>query len=749
MTLAPALSAIVELLEKGRASDAVRAFGRLKPELAAGAPDAIRIGVGVGCGALGRLSCAQEQLGAVMGGGGALADLAAWRLGQALHRPRPTQAMAAYGSVTAGTPLAGQARIELARLRLAAEDAHGALAALREADSALLNNTGRARRLGLRAQALAMAGLTHQATEARRDLVDRFPGSADASREAENLTWHERWLHLADSGITRRNGKRIKAEILAEVRRLRDGRAPARRRWYPWYALGVAELKRGRPEFAEARFNDVLAEADDAELIARALVGRARSLRRRNHDLAAARDYVAAAQAFPHSPLAGHALYEATFLTHLRGRDDLALSHVQSLLDDAGPCPERAKGLWMKGWLLYRADRLDEAVVPWEQLLFESPDAFEWSHGGIGDRVAYWTARAHHKAGRATPAEGLWEELIRRRPLAYYSHLAFDRLSGADPERAAKLRQREGLGGWPKAPLAFTEHTLLDQPEVRPVAELIRHGMHKEAWRLLRWVYWREMLPQGSLNFVAAFARVADDLHASHRVLLRRGWFDQHPEDGAGERWRLAFPVAYADLVKRYAALRGIDPFLILAIMRHESGFDRRARSGANAAGLIQVILSTARMTARWMGERPPRRIDEMFEPDRNVRIGTRYLQHVLESVDGNAALAVAGYNAGAGAIRVWRDRWGHLDTDEFVEELPYREAHGYTKQVMQAWGTYRYLYGPRGADEARHLALPIRAKPTEQAEIGPIAAPSHSLTPPGGGPTFGRTLTTAAQAME
>ncbi len=171
--------------------------------------------------------------------------------------------------------------------------------------------------------------------------------------------------------------------------------------------------------------------------------------------------------------------------------------------------------------------------------------------------------------------------------------------------------------------------------------------------------------------------------------------------------------------------------------MRHESGFNPRAVSGASAAGLIQVILPTARMTARMIGERPPRRLAEMYDPDRNIRIGTAYLKHVLDQVDGNAALAVAGYNAGAGAIRVWRARWGQLDTDEFVEELPYQEALGYTKQVMQAWGAYRYLYGPRGHEDARRIALPIRTKPAVEAEIGPVATPVRSLTPPWGSPTF------------
>jgi len=200
----------------------------------------------------------------------------------------------------------------------------------------------------------------------------------------------------------------------------------------------------------------------------------------------------------------------------------------------------------------------------------------------------------------------------------------------------------------------------------------------------------------------------------------------------------MAFPVAYRELVERHAKRQGLDPFLLLAIMRHESGFNPRAVSSARAAGLIQVILPTAKMTARMMGERAPRRLEQMFEPERNIRIGARYLRHVLEQVDGNAAMAAAGYNAGAGAARVWRDRWGHLDTDEVVEELPYREAHGYTKQVMETWGAYRYLYAPKDAPEARRIPLPTRVKPAQQAEIGPILAPSASLTPPGASPTFG-----------
>ena len=74
--------------------------------------------------------------------------------------------------------------------------------------------------------------------------------------------------------------------------------------------------------------------------------------------------------------------------------------------------------------------------------------------------------------------------------------------------------------------------------------------------------------------------------------------------------------------------------------------------------------------------------------------------------------LAVAAYNAGPGRVGRWLSQLGHLATDELVEELPFSEARGYTKQVLQAWGVYRYLYGEPGDEAARGLPLPRRVRP-------------------------------------
>ena len=207
------------------------------------------------------------------------------------------------------------------------------------------------------------------------------------------------------------------------------------------------------------------------------------------------------------------------------------------------------------------------------------------------------------------------------------------------------------------------------------------------------------------------FSRVRG-VPVSHRLLLRRAELPAYPEDGALLRWRLAFPVAFLDEVRLNAAESGLDPALLLAIVRHESGFRPEAESRSGALGLAQLMPRTASDTARrLLGEPPPARA-ELLLPDTNLRLAARYLATLLARSEGNAAVAVAAYNAGPGRVARWLDRWGDLDTDELVEALPWREAHGYTKQVLQAWGVYRYLYGEPGDEAARGLPLPRRVRP-------------------------------------
>jgi len=97
----------------------------------------------------------------------------------------------------------------------------------------------------------------------------------------------------------------------------------------------------------------------------------------------------------------------------------------------------------------------------------------------------------------------------------------------------------------------------------------------------------------------------------------------------------------YDELIAASAARNGVDPDLITAVMRQESGFHQNARSYKGATGLMQLMPGTA---ARFG-------VTNIFDPAQNIEGGTRYLRFLLDSFNGDVELTLAGYNAGEHAV--------------------------------------------------------------------------------------------------
>ena len=177
------------------------------------------------------------------------------------------------------------------------------------------------------------------------------------------------------------------------------------------------------------------------------------------------------------------------------------------------------------------------------------------------------------------------------------------------------------------------------------------------------------------------------------------------PTGANRKRWLLSYPRGYRELIEKHAALNGQPAALEFAIVREESGFDPLMESFANAIGLTQLTAPPAARFAQGL----PHDGKALRDPAINVTIGARELGQLWSAYGGAAALAIAGYNAGEGAVNKWMrdpERAG-LTLDEFVEAIPYDETRGYTKRVLASFFAYSWLYDGNGAVPPLPLPMP------------------------------------------
>jgi soluble lytic murein transglycosylase len=169
-------------------------------------------------------------------------------------------------------------------------------------------------------------------------------------------------------------------------------------------------------------------------------------------------------------------------------------------------------------------------------------------------------------------------------------------------------------------------------------------------------------------------------------VRLASGWGWHLPAIAAAAKlglfddYDLLYPRPYDEEVHRAAASTQLPPSLIYAIIRQESLYRADAASSAGALGLMQLLPSTAQATARKAGLPKPTRAS-LLDPSVNVPLGSAYLRGLLDRVNGELPLAIASYNAGPAAVRRWLPPTP-METDVWVENIPYNETRGYVQRV-------------------------------------------------------------------
>lgn len=278
----------------------------------------------------------------------------------------------------------------------------------------------------------------------------------------------------------------------------------------------------------------------------------------------------------------------------------------------------------------------------------------------------YWQARALKAQNQQVEANAIFSQLATERH--YYGWLAAEELESAmsSPEEQYTTTDIEVTA-------------IASQPAIKRSLELHRLNMRWEA--RAEWVWATREFDDKQLLAAAEYA-------------ARQKWYDVAIITADNTRqvhdFNLRYPTPYRELIRHAAKDESLDEAWVYGLTRQESRFMHYAKSGVGASGLMQLMPATAKWVAKRLGLDDYSH-DKIHDLNTNIELGTYYMRHTLDLMNGQAVMATAAYNAGPSRAKRWMAS-EPLEAAIYIETIPFSETRGYVQKVM----ANAHIYAPR-----------------------------------------------------
>ena len=343
-------------------------------------------------------------------------------------------------------------------------------------------------------------------------------------------------------------------------------------------------------------------------------------------------------------------------------------------------------------------------------------------------KAGYWAARDSEQAGKSAEACALYDGVIYRYSANWYGYLSNQRLtamksqgkcSGTNPPVGSLVP--DAVASLKTITVAPETSTEKEWTRVEKSDELSSVGLFDWAIEELEEAKkTAQNSPKINLALARHYRMKGDNVNAL--LALAKSYPDysqMFPEEMGREEWDIFYPLTNWEQIKSWAKSRNLDEYQVAGLIRQESVFNPRAKSGANAYGLMQLLIPTARMTARKYGSTAVISADALFQPAVNIELGTAYMREQFDKFGRIEYVAVA-YNAGPGRVNPWRASLP-IEIDEFVEAIPFKETKAYVQGVIRNSAQYRRLYDQSGNFKAnvgtKALRGDIDSRPRQEFE--------------------------------
>jgi len=336
---------------------------------------------------------------------------------------------------------------------------------------------------------------------------------------------------------------------------------------------------------------------------------------------------------------------------------------------------ELADAIWLEGWLKCEFTQQPKEAY---QLFYRMTGVVKYPVSKA--RAGYWAARAAEKSGDSETA-AKWYAAASAYPTTFYGQLA---ALHRDKELSLQLPQppaisAEDKDAFEKNELAQAIALCIELNEIdlakHLAAHLVENAPNDGIAALVAELGMRKGMPYLSV-------RGAKKALQNNVVLIKAGY----PLPRVGDL--------------------SVEKPLALAITRQESEFDPHAQSPSGAIGMMQLLPSTAKETAKkkYVSYSEAR----LYEPEYNMTLGSLYLERLVSNYDGSYIMAIAAYNGGPGNVRKWADAFGtpgnNVDNAvNWIEKIPFHETRNYVQRVMENLEIYRCL---EAEDEAPKLEI-------------------------------------------
>ena len=365
------------------------------------------------------------------------------------------------------------------------------------------------------------------------------------------------------------------------------------------------------------------------------------------------------------------------------------------------PSGDFLQDAWFEeGFIHYEDGRLSEALSVWRSGL-------DHADGNDLARLHLWISKTLGRLGQDAEAMSNLRTASRVGPADYYAMRARDLLTGSDrwpvssdesplpdPDSGRNLisdgelqKAEEWLATWIAS---NSTPNVMTQPRVRRGLGFLALGLTAEANAELNGLI--KESTDGRFLFQLAQVLAEREVWGSSS---RAAWriIDLSSAESVTDTpvavQRLAYPVAYPDLLAFEAERHDLDPLLLLTMIHQESLYDPFALSISEARGLTQVIPTTGELIANaidWPDFSP----DDLYRPVVAFEFGAWYLANQLKTFADDPFRALAAYNAGGGSIA----RWWKGDVDLFIEQIDYAETRKYMRKLYFHHAVYRSLAG-------------------------------------------------------